>query len=199
MTLFRVVGGDPGVVLRGGRVVLKAPTLGDYPSWMSMREESRGFLKPWEPTWPADDLTRAAFKRRIKRYQREIQEDTSYPFFLFAAGDGALLGGLTLSNVRRGVTQSCSLGYWMAVRHAGKGYMAEAVRLVLDHAFDGLKLHRVEAASMPHNARSMALLEKAGFTREGFARRYLLIDGRWQDHVLYAILSDDPRGPKTQL
>lgn len=193
MTLFRVVGGDSGVVLRGARVILKPPALGDYQAWAALRDESRSFLKPWEPTWPADDLTRAAYKRRIKRYQREILDDMSYPFFVFRAEDNRLLGGLTLSNVRRGVTQSCSLGYWMGVHHAGHGYMAEAVRLVVGHAFDGLKLHRIEAASMPHNTRSITLLEKAGFSREGFARRYLLIDGQWQDHVLYALLTDDPR------
>lgn len=194
MTLLRVVVGDTGPVLRGDRVMLRAPAMGDYPAWAELREASRLFLAPWEPSWPADDLTRAAYKRRIKRYQREIREDAGYPFFVFLH-DGRLVGGLTLSNVRRGVTQSCSLGYWMGAPHAGTGLMTDAVRTVVPHVFDALRLHRLEAASMPHNARSIRLLEKVGFTREGFARRYLLIDGRWQDHVLYAMLADDPRTP----
>lgn len=191
MTLLRVVVGDTGPLLRGERVLLRNPSMGDFSAWADLRAESRGFLKPWEPTWPSDDLTRAAFRRRIKRYQKDIREDAGAPFFVYRASDDRLVGGLTLTSIRRGVTQACSLGYWMGERYAGQGLMADAVRTVLPYAFDTLRLHRVEAASMPENARSIALLEKAGFSREGFARRYLLIDGRWRDHVLFAILADD--------
>jgi ribosomal-protein-alanine N-acetyltransferase len=193
MTLLRVVVGDTGPVLRGDRVILRVPSMSDYAAWADLRAESRDFLKPWEPTWPPDDLTRSAFRRRIKRYQRDVRDDTGAPFFIFRAGDDRLVGGLTLTAIRRGVSQTCSLGYWMGERHAGKGLMSDAVRTVLAHAFDELRLHRIEAASMPSNTRSIALLEKVGFSREGFARRYLLIDGRWQDHVLFAMLCDDPR------
>lgn len=193
MTLLRVVVGDTGPVLRGDRVILRVPSMADYAAWADLRAESRDFLKPWEPTWPPDDLTRSAFRRRIKRYQRDVRDDTGAPFFIFRTGDDRLVGGLTLTAIRRGVSQTCSLGYWMGERHAGKGLMSDAVRTVLAHAFDELRLHRIEAASMPSNTRSIALLEKVGFSREGFARRYLLIDGRWQDHVLFAMLCDDPR------
>ncbi|WP_181705907.1 GNAT family N-acetyltransferase [Chthonobacter rhizosphaerae] len=193
MSLLHVVG-EAGPVLRSDRVLLRPPVLADHAAWATLREESRLFLQPWEPIWPADDLTRSAFKRRVKLYQRAAREDLGYAFFLFGAtGDHPLLGGITLSNVRRGVIQSCSLGYWMGERHAGRGYMAEAVQAVIAHVFDDLKLHRLEAASIPHNVRSIHLLEAAGFRREGFARSYLLIDGRWQDHILFALLSDDPR------
>ncbi len=191
MTLLRVVSGDAGPVLRTDRVFMRPPSVADYPAWAELRAASRAFLEPWEPRWPEDDLTRAAFKRRIKRYHREIREDLSYPFFLFRAEDGALLGGATLSNVRRGVSMSCSLGYWMGECHAGRGFMGEAVASLVRHAFRELRLHRIEAASMPHNQRSIRLLEKAGFQREGFARRYLLIDSRWADHLLFAILRED--------
>jgi ribosomal-protein-alanine N-acetyltransferase len=167
--------------------------MADYSNWAEIRDESRGFLRPWEPTWPIDDLTRPAFRRRIKRYQREMQEDAGYPFFVFRNDNDRLIGGVTLSHVRRGVTQSCALGYWMGERYAGQGFMSEAVGAVIPFVFDNLKLHRLEAASMPANTRSIRLLENVGFTREGFARRYLLIDGRWQDHVLFAMLGDDPR------
>jgi ribosomal-protein-alanine N-acetyltransferase len=102
MTLFRAVVGDPGPVLKSRRLTLRAPEMADFAAWAEVREESRAFLKPWEPSWPADDLTRAAFKRRIKRYQREIRDDAGYPFFLFREDDGRLVGGITLSNVRRG-------------------------------------------------------------------------------------------------
>ncbi len=193
MTLFRVVVGDTGPVLRGERVTLRVPIMADYSNWAEIRDESRGFLRPWEPTWPIDDLTRPAFRRRIKRYQREMQEDAGYPFFVFRNDNDRLIGGVTLSHVRRGVTQSCALGYWMGERYAGQGFMSEVVGAVIPFVFDNLKLHRLEAASMPANTRSIRLLENVGFTREGFARRYLLIDGRWQDHVLFAMLGDDPR------
>jgi len=194
VTLFRAVAGDPGPVLPGARILLRPPTMADFPAWAELREESRRFLAPWEPTWPADDLTRTAFKRRIKRYHREIRDEAGLPLFLIRRADDRLLGGLTLSNIRRGVTQSCSLGYWMGERFAGQGYMGEAVALVIPHVFTAMRLHRIEAASMPTNARSIRLLEKAGFAREGFARQYLLIDGRWQDHVLFGLVADEAAG-----
>jgi ribosomal-protein-alanine N-acetyltransferase len=180
-------------VIRADRVLLRTPSISDFPQWALLRAESRSFLSPWEPVWPSDELSRLAFRRRIRRYQREIREGSGYPFFIFTPDGVALLGGLTLSQVQRGVTQSCSLGYWMGARHAGQGYMTAAVRAIIRFAFETLRLHRIEAACLPHNAASIRLLEKVGFSREGFARRYLCIDGRWQDHLLFAMVADDPR------
>jgi ribosomal-protein-alanine N-acetyltransferase len=184
---------NPPASLRGGGVLLRAPMLADHAQWAELRSESRAFLVPWEPIWPADDLTRIAFRRRIKRYQREIRGGGGYPFFVFSPDGESLLGGLTLSHVQRGVSQSCSLGYWMGRPFAGKGLMSAAVRVALNFAFESLNLHRVEAACLPSNEPSIRLLEKVGFTREGYARRYLCIDGRWQDHLLYGIIRDDRR------
>ena len=104
-----------------------------------------------------------------------------------------LVGGITLSNVRRGVAQAGNLGYWIGEPHARRGHMNAAVRALLPFAFGGLRLHRVEAACIPSNAASIRLLERNGFTREGYAREYLCINGIWQDHLLYARLKDDPR------
>lgn len=191
--LRSVVPFQPTPVISTETVTLRSPAMGDYPSWSELRGASRAFLTPWEPVWPVDDLTRPAYRRRLRRYQREIQEATGYPFLVFRTADMALVGGLTLSHVVRGVTQSCSLGYWMGERFAGRGFMTAAVKAVIPFVFDTLRLHRLEAACLPHNAASIRLLEKAGFTREGYARRYLNIDGRWQDHLLFAIVSDDPR------
>jgi ribosomal-protein-alanine N-acetyltransferase len=191
--LRSVVPFQPTPVISTETVTLRSPAMGDYQSWSELRGASRTFLTPWEPVWPADDLTRPAYRRRLRRYQREIQEATGYPFLVFRSADMALVGGLTLSHVVRGVTQSCSLGYWMGERFAGRGFMTAAVKAVIPFVFDTLRLHRLEAACLPHNAASIRLLEKAGFTREGYARRYLNIDGRWQDHLLFAIVSDDPR------
>jgi len=180
-------------MIRAERVLLRAPTLSDFPQWARVREDSRSFLAPWEPIWPADDLTKLAFRRRIRRYQREIRNGTGYPFFIFSPDGETLLGGLTLSQVQRGVTQSAILGYWMSAAHAGKGLMGAAVRAVIGFSFDTLHLNRLEAACLPHNEASIRLLEKVGFQREGYARKYLCIDGRWQDHLLYGLIRDDPR------
>jgi ribosomal-protein-alanine N-acetyltransferase len=178
---------------RGQAVWLRYPQPVDYSSWAELRTLSRQHLGPWEPLWARDELTRAAFRRRLRHYQRELREDQGYPLFIFRESDGALLGGLTISNVRRGVTQAAGIGYWIGAPYTGRGYMSDAVQAVLPFAFGNLRLHRLEAACLPNNVASMRVLEKAGFQREGLARRYLKINGIWQDHVLYALLEDDPR------
>jgi [ribosomal protein S5]-alanine N-acetyltransferase len=179
--------------LRTPRVMLRAPVLGDYAQWTRLREESRSFLAPWEPVWPPDDLTKVAFRRRIRRYQRDIRKGIGFPFLLFSPEGETLYGGLSLAHIQRGVTQSAVLGYWMGERHAGKGLMTAAVRAVVEFAFETQHLNRIEAACLPHNAASIRLLEKVGFTREGYARKYLCIEGRWQDHILYGLVRGDPR------
>jgi ribosomal-protein-alanine N-acetyltransferase len=166
--------------------------MSDCSEWAALREASRDFLTPWEPTWPADDLTRSSFRRRIKRYSEDQRSDLAYAFFIFRKPDDALVGGLTLANIRRGCAQAGSLGYWMGAPYARQGLMTTAVSALIPFAFGSLKLHRIEAACIPANVASVRLLERTGFKREGFARRYLCIDGVWQDHLLYARLKDDP-------
>jgi ribosomal-protein-alanine N-acetyltransferase len=181
----------PAIRLDAPRVHLRPPRVKDWRDWAALREESRGFLAPWEPTWPSDALSRTAFVRRLKRQIAEWRRDEAYSFLIFGNADDALYGGIGLSNVRRGVAQMASLGYWMGLRHAGKGYMTEAVGAIVAFAFFQLGLHRIEAACLPSNAASQALLRKAGFAHEGLARGFLRIDGLWQDHLLFAILRDD--------
>ena len=184
---------DLGPVIRADRVMLRTPQMADYPAWAEIRAASRDFLTPWEPLWASDELSRASFRRRVRHYQRDLREDVGYALFVFASNSGALVGGLTLCNVRRGVTQACTLGYWIGRPHAHQGYMTAAVRAVIPFVFDSLELHRLEASCLPTNAASIKLLERTGFTREGMARRYLRINGVWQDHLLYALLDSDPR------
>lgn len=184
---------EQGPVIYGEQLVLRMPQMNDYASWAELRAHSRDFLTPWEPEWTSTELTRASFRRRLRHYAKEYKDDAGYAFFMFRASDDALVGGLTLSNVRRGVTQACALGYWVGAPHARQGYMTGAVRAVVPFVFDNLRLHRLEAACLPSNAASIGLLEKTGFTHEGLARRYLRINGRWQDHLLYALLEDDAR------
>ncbi len=177
----------------GDSVYLRGPQMADFAEWAGLRERSREFLIPWEPTWPADDLTRTSFRRRLRRYLREVREDRAYPFFIFREEDGALVGGCTLSNVNRGVQQSCTLGYWAGEVYAGKGYVTKAVRALVPYVFEELRLHRLQAACLPENERSKAVLRRCGFREEGYARGYLRINGVWRDHVLFAMLRDDPR------
>lgn len=190
MAFFRTVSfSEPLPTVEGDGVYLRAPQTSDYSEWASLREASRAFLTPWEPTWPADDLSRSAFRRRLRRYAEDQRSDTSYAFFLFRKNDDTLVGGLTLANVRRGVAQAGSLGYWIGEPFARRGLMSGAVQGLLPFAFGSLRLHRIEAACIPTNTASIRLLEKAGFAREGYAREYLCINGLWQDHLLFGCVN----------
>jgi ribosomal-protein-alanine N-acetyltransferase len=211
------VGHDLGPIVRGRRVVLRSAAMNDYAAWAELRALSREHLRPWEPSWARDELSRSAFRRRVRHYQREAREDLGYAFLIFAAHDGGqettalarerwgvralldsaqaapsvLVGGITLSNVRRGVTQAASMGYWLGSTFVGRGLMSDAVNALLPFAFDVLRLHRVEAAVLPHNLASIKVLERAGFEFEGLARRFLKINGVWEDHKTYAVLAED--------
>jgi Acetyltransferases, including N-acetylases of ribosomal proteins len=194
MALLRTASpADLGPVIQTERVLLRTPQMADYPAWAELRAESREFLTPWEPLWASDELSRASFRCRIRHYLRDLREDVGYALFIFAAPTDTLVGGLTLCNVRRGVTQACTLGYWIGARYARQGYMTAAVRAVIPFVFDSLELHRLEAACLLANMASVRLLEKTGFAREGMARRYLRINGVWQDHLLYGLLDTDLR------
>ena len=184
---------SPSVRLVGPRVVLRPLQRQDEKQWSEIREASRSFLEQWEPKWPSDATSPAAFRRRLKRFSAEWRDGTTYSFLIFGRADQILYGGITLSNVRRGVAQAGSVGYWVGEAHARKGVMSEALQLLLSFSFDTLGLHRVEAACLPSNGPSRGLLEKSGFIQEGLARKYLRINGLWQDHVCYAILRTDPR------
>jgi [ribosomal protein S5]-alanine N-acetyltransferase len=191
MAFFRTINfSEPLPTVIGDGVILRIPQVTDYAEWAALREQSRDFLTPWEPTWPADDLSRSAFRRRIRRYAEDLRTDQSYAFLISRSADNTLLGGLTLANIRRGVAQAGSLGYWMGQPHVRKGYMTAAVRAMIPFAFSTLRLHRVEAACIPSNTASIRLLENTGFVREGYARDYLCINGMWQDHLLYGRLKD---------
>ena len=184
----------PPFRLTGPRVMLRAPDRLDWQEWAELRNASRAFLTPWEPTWSDDALSRAAYRRRLARYALEWHSDQGYTFFLFRVSDDALLGGISLTNVRRGVAETCSVGYWIGQRYARQGYMTQGLALTLKFAFDQLRLHRVEAACLPHNAASRGVLLKSGFREEGYAREYLCIDGKWQDHVLFGMVVSEWKG-----
>lgn len=182
-------GRESVVELADGDLVLRQPRYADFEEWREVRMTSRAFLAPFEPIWADNELTQTGFRARIRRYAKEAAEQSGYTFFLILSDDATteLVGGLTLSNIRRRAAQAASLGYWMSAGHAGKGLMTRAVGLALPFVFNELRLHRLEAACLPHNSASIRVLEKNGFRKEGLAEGYLLINGKWQDHLLFGL------------
>ncbi len=176
------------------RMTLRLPQHGDWKAWALLRAESAGFLAPWEPLWSEDHLTRRSFTNRVYWAARAEAQGTALPLMLVRRDDQALLGAITLDNIRRGPSQSGTLGYWIGEQFARRGYMKEAILGVVHHAFSVMDLSRIEAACLPENAASRGVLEKCGFKYEGVAQSYLQIAGRWRNHVLYASLRTDRRG-----
>jgi ribosomal-protein-alanine N-acetyltransferase len=183
---------DPGPRLEGDKVVLRLPRLSDYKPWSALRAQSAAFLKPWEPTWPEDDLTRAAYRHRLAAYARELESGEAFPFLMFRRDDGALIGGVRLFHIRRGVSQTAVMGYWIGQPHARRGHMLDGVRAAVGFAFGELALHRLEAACMPENTASASVLLKSGFLEEGYAPAYLKINGEWRDHRLFGMVAPPP-------
>lgn len=176
------------------RIILRLPKQSDYTEWFKVRRASAGFLDPWEPIRGSEYLSRTSFRQRVNWGKRSAHEKRGMPLFLVRRQDGQILGGLNLDNFQHGVSQSCTVGYWMGAEYARQGYMAEALPAVVNHAFTELDIGRVQAGCLPENAPSRALLEKSGFKYEGVAQSYLQIAGRWRNHVLYANLRNDRRG-----
>ena len=188
MAVLNFLGVEDRPSLIEGEVRLRAPRMGDYREWSELRHRSRAFLQPWEPTWPVDDLSRPAYRRRLALYARDRDLGQGHAFFVFRAADGALVGGVNLRGVTRGVAQSGEIGYWVGEPYARRGYISAGVTAIARYALETLKLHRVAAACCTDNAASAALLRKVGFEEEGVARGYLKINGIWRDHLLFGMI-----------
>jgi [ribosomal protein S5]-alanine N-acetyltransferase len=197
MALLDWMATDVGLRVEGDGVTLRPPRAGDYTAWSELRRRSRDFLQPWEPIWPADDLSRPAYRRRLIAYQRDMDLGHGYAFLVFRRQDGELVGGITLSNIRRGVAQMGQIGYWVGQPFARQGHTLAAVRGVVGFSLGRLGLHRLEAACIPENEPSRRLLLKAGFELEGRASAYLKINGDWRDHLLFGLVAGGAvtRGP----
>lgn len=180
--------------LHSERMILRLPEHGDFRQWAALRAASADFLTPWEPTWSPDHLSRRSFSGRVQWAARIHAQGTGVPVFLLRREDEQLLGAITLDNIRRGPAMAATIGYWIGQPFARQGYMREGIEALVHHAFCDLDLSRIEAACLPRNAASRAVLEKSGFRFEGLAQSYLQINGRWRDHVLYACLRSDRRG-----
>lgn len=176
------------------RMMLRPPVHADFRAWATLREQSAEFLKPWEPSWSSDHLTRKGFVNRVYWANRSIAQGTALPLFLERRSDRQLLGAITLDNIRRGPAQAGTIGYWIGEAYARQGFMREALTALVHHSFQVLDLSRLESACLPENSASRGLLEKCGYKYEGVAQSYLQINGRWRNHVLYANLRSDRRG-----
>jgi ribosomal-protein-alanine N-acetyltransferase len=177
--------------LEGARIRLRPLTVADAPALLALRRRNADFLAPREPRRPVDYLTLVAQESELREVAANRVADRGYAFGILHEDE--LVGRIALNNIVRGVFQNAYLGYFVGQEHNGHGIATDAVRTVVTHAFDELALHRVQAAVMLDNPGSMRVLEKSGFRREGVARHYLQIDGRWVDHVLFGVTVEDPR------
>ncbi len=175
----------PDHVCYDAKTFLRSPRADDFEAWRDLRRNSRSFLEPWEPLWQDDEFMLSSFRRRISHYAKLANEDVAYPFFIFTRDEKTLLGAITISNLRRGVAQMATLGYWTGAAFANTGVMSDALAAVVKFAKDEIELNRLEAACLPGNLPSIRLLQRSGFEQEGFAKGYLKINGRWEDHILW--------------
>ena len=177
--------------LLGDRIHLRPPKRRDALKWQKLRLASKEFLIPWEPSWDSFSCSRRAYFRYLKNSNYLANMDRAYFFLIFKNKDKDLLGGINIGNVRRGVSQNASIGYWVGSTHSRKGYMYEALKILIPSLFLDLRLNRVEAAILEENIASKNLLKKIGFKKEGKLRNYLKINGQWRDHIMYSLLEDD--------
>ncbi len=176
------------VTLEGPNIILRMPDVGDWRAWTKLREISASYLVTWEPLWPPDAVTQGFYMRQWRRFARRWVQDREYAFLIFrrASGnqEGGLLGGITVTDIKRSVYQVGTLGYWTGAPFAGQGIMHEAISLILPFAFEQLGLHRIEATVMLENERSLRLLRRLGFREVGLSKHNMQIEGAWRDQLV---------------
>jgi ribosomal-protein-alanine N-acetyltransferase len=161
----------------------------DAPLLQRYLVENRSHLAHWEALRSEDYFTLEQCRQRVQTTYQQAEAGTGLHLAVFLAGEEEMIGCCNFSNIVRGVFQACHLGYAIAAKHQGHGYMREAVQAGIQHMFSKGEMHRVMANHLPENTRSARLLQSLGFEREGYAKAYLMINGRWQDHVLTALVN----------
>jgi ribosomal-protein-alanine N-acetyltransferase len=177
--------------ITGRKVILRPPQYSDWKAWADERKKNKLYLQPWEPLWSINELERSSFVKRVRMFERLSHNDQAYSFLIFTSDNEDFIGEVNISNVQRGIIQSCTIGYWIAKDCEGKGMMSESLELVKEFIFNELKLHRIEAACLPHNMPSLKVLLKNGFIKEGTARKLLKINDKGQDHTVLSFILDD--------
>ncbi|MCY7760570.1 GNAT family N-acetyltransferase [Bacillus spizizenii] len=178
-------------MLKGNTIYVRPLEVKDAEEHLRLQSENQDFFEQFSMIRADDYYTIEGQRKRIREYQQRLEKDEEYHFGIFAASDDTLIGTVSLFQVIRGALQTAFIGYFLDKAHNGKGLMTEAVKLIVDFAFHELKLHRIEAGVMPRNLGSMRVLEKAGFHKEGIARKNVKINGVWEDHQVLAILNPD--------
>ena len=173
-------------LVRGERVYLRHPRKDDVQEFTRLVIASRSFLHPW--------VTPASTAEAYARYLQNCRRASMSAFVICLVEDRRIIGVCNLSQIFRGNLQQAFLGYWVGAAFSGRGYMTDALRLVLRYAFENLKLHRIEANIQPENGDSKRLVTRVGFRLEGFSPRYLKVVGRWRDHERWAICREDWAG-----
>ena len=177
--------------ITGQKVILRPPQYSDWKVWADERKKNKLYLQPWEPLWSINELERSSFVKRVRMFERLSHNDQAYSFLIYKSDNEDFIGEVNISNVQRGIIQSCTIGYWIAKDCEGKGMMSESLELVKKFIFNELKLHRIEEACLPHNMPSLKVLLKNGFIKEGTARKLLKINDKWQDHTVLSFILDD--------
>lgn len=177
--------------MTGQNIGIRLLNESDAPALLKLKQDNQAFLAPFEPIRDANFLTLEWTLQSIETNRQAAAQDVARSYGIFLKNSEQLIGNISITGIMRGPAQYANLGYFLAEEHNGKGYMTEAVKLCISIAFHELKLHRLQAGVMPRNKRSGRVLEKAGFREEGLAKRYLKINGKWEDHTLYAITVED--------
>lgn len=177
--------------MKGEHIYVRPLELIDAEELLALRQRNYDFFQPFEPIRPENYLTLEEQKKHIASGLQGAENDQSYVFGVFLRETNRLIGRIELSGIARGPFQNANVGYFLDKDHNGRGYTTEGISLCVNYAFEQVGLHRIQAGVMPRNLPSIRVLEKAGFRYEGLARRYLKINGSWEDHALYAITAED--------
>ncbi|WP_320127472.1 GNAT family N-acetyltransferase [uncultured Sphaerochaeta sp.] len=177
-------------IYKTNRLDLRRLSVADSSLLLDYRLRTRTFLQEWEPLRNDAFYTEEAARMLIEDEEKSFATETGLSLYIFNKGEEKIIGCATLSNIVRGVFQSCFLGYKLDEEEINQGKMTEALQKVIEIAFDEMQLHRIEASILPRNIRSKKVVEKLGFTQEGLSKAYLKIQGKWEDHVHYALLNE---------
>jgi ribosomal-protein-alanine N-acetyltransferase len=176
--------------LTGNKIFIRFFEDSDAEALLDLHVRNRELFQKYSPTFPDDYYTIDSKRKYITNSIKQREEDKSYNFGIYLKDNGKLIGDVDLFNIARGALQRCLIGYSLDKQYNGKGYTTEAVSLVIEFAFNELKLHRIDAGVMLHNIGSMRVLEKAGFHREGIEQKGVKINGQWEDHQIFALISE---------
>ncbi|WP_163529617.1 GNAT family N-acetyltransferase [Halobacillus ihumii] len=178
-------------MMEGNHIHIRELKSEDAEALLHLQKENRAFFEKYSMLREDSFYTTKAQLDRIKKFEKGIKQDSEYNFGIFKNEDQELIGTVNLFQVLRGSLQSAIIGYFLDKQHNGQGFTTEAVQLLVKYAFEELDLHRVEAGVMPHNIGSLRVLEKAGFHKEGIARKNVKINGQWEDHQVLAVLNPE--------